>query len=74
MLVTVSSKGQVVIPASIRKKLNIRKGSKLIMSVEGDKIVLESAEELIRQGCGLLPSKGKALKLLLEERKKEAER
>ena len=71
---TVSAKGQVVIPASIRKKLNIRKGSKLIVSVEGSKIVLESAEELIRQGLGLLPTKGKALKLLLEERKKEAER
>ena len=74
MIVTVSSKGQIVIPAPIRKKLNIRKGAKLIVSVEGNKIVLESVEELIRQGRGLLPTKGKVLKLLLEERKKEAER
>lgn len=74
MLVTVSSKGQVVIPAPIRKKLNIQKGAKLIVSVEDNRIVLESVEDLIRQGRGLLPTKGKVLKLLLEERKKEAEK
>ena len=72
MIVTVSSKGQIVIPAPIRKKLNIQKGAKLIVSVEDNKIVLESVEDLIRQGRGLLPTKGRVLKLLLEERKKEA--
>ena len=71
MLVTVTSKGQIVIPASVRKKLNIQKGKKLVVSVEDNKIILEPVDELIKRGQGLLPGK-KALKLLLEERKKEA--
>lgn len=74
MLVTVTSKGQIVIPASVRKKLNIQKGQKFVVSVEDNKIILEPVEELIKKGRGLLPDKGKALKLLLEERKREAQR
>ena len=33
---TVTSKGQVTLPASIRKKLGLRKGSKLIFLEEGE--------------------------------------
>ncbi len=74
MWVTVSAKGQVVIPASIRKKLNIRKGSTLVVSVEEGKIVFEPAEAILRKDRGLLDTKGKVLKYLLDERKREAER
>lgn len=62
MIVTVSSKGQIVIPAPIRKKLNIQKGAKLIVSVEDNKIVLESVEDLIRQGPGTSFNKRKSPK------------
>ncbi len=75
MLVTVTSKGQIVIPALVRKKLNIQKGAKFVVSVEEDKIILEPVENVIRKGKGLLKDGGEEiLKYLLEERKREAER
>lgn len=39
-VLTVSSKGQVVIPAEMRKKLSIESGSKLAAYVSGDVIML----------------------------------
>lgn len=36
--ITVTQKGQVVIPAEIRKKLNIKKGNKLLIKEEGNNI------------------------------------
>jgi len=71
MIVTVSSKGQVVIPAEIRRKFGLRKGKRLAVFVEDEKIVLKPVEDLLRRGRGLLPKKGMALKVLLEERRKE---
>ncbi|MDQ7031092.1 MAG: AbrB/MazE/SpoVT family DNA-binding domain-containing protein [Desulfonauticus sp.] len=73
MLVTVTSEGQIVIPSEVRKKLNIQKGQKLVVSVEENKIILEPVEQLIQKGRGLLPGKGKALRFLLEKRKREAQ-
>ena len=43
---TVTSKGQVTLPASIRKKLGLRKGSKLIFLEEERGVRLVSGEEL----------------------------
>jgi len=71
MIVTVSSKGQVVIPAEIRRKFNLQRGKRLAVFVEDEKIILKPVEDLLRRGRGLLPQKGKALKILLEERRKE---
>jgi AbrB family looped-hinge helix DNA binding protein len=39
-----SSKGQVVIPRGIRKKLDIREGSLLAVAAEGDLIVLKKVD------------------------------
>mgnify|MGYP000492273491 CR=1 FL=1 len=44
-IVRVSSKGQIVIPKKIRKKLGIKKNSILKMRVVGKKIVLELPSE-----------------------------
>jgi len=75
MLVTVTSKGQIVIPASVRKKLNIQKGKKFVVSVEDNRIILEPVENILRKGRGLLKDNGKKiLQYLLEERKREVER
>mgnify|MGYP001772762505 CR=1 FL=1 len=41
-----SSKGQVVIPAEIRASLGLKKGSILLINLEGRRIVMEPAEEL----------------------------
>src|SRR5437773_502876 len=43
---TVTSKGQVTLPASIRKKLGLRKGSKLIFLEEGEGVRLLAGEDL----------------------------
>lgn len=41
MLVTLSSKGQLVIPKQLRKALNLRQGMKFDVHIEDNKIVLE---------------------------------
>ncbi len=43
---TVTSKGQVTLPSSIRKKLGLRKGSKLIFLEEGEGVRLLAGEDL----------------------------
>ena len=47
MQVRVHKKGVIVIPAEIRKKLNIAEGSVLELEVEGDRIVLKKAMTLL---------------------------
>ena len=41
MVGRVSQKGQIVIPASIRKKLNLTKGSEVTFEVQDDKIMIK---------------------------------
>ena len=41
MLTRLSSKGQLVIPSSVRKALGLRPGSQFHLRLEGDKIILE---------------------------------
>lgn len=43
---TVTSKGQVTLPVSIRKKLGLRKGSKLIFLDEGREVRLLAGTDL----------------------------
>lgn len=44
-ILTVSSKGQVVIPQSIRKQLKIRPGTKLVMQTQQEKVILQTESE-----------------------------
>ncbi len=41
---SLSSKGQIVIPESIRNKLNLKSGDKFIMVAEDDTILLKKLE------------------------------
>ena len=45
MTTTLSSKGQVVLPAFARKRLGLKPGVKFACSVQGTKIVLTPTEE-----------------------------
>ncbi len=45
--VSVSSKGQIVIPEEIRKDLKIKEGSKLVLVETGNKIVLEKESDFL---------------------------
>ncbi len=57
-IVTVSDKGQVVIPAAIRRQLGLEPGSKLDFALEGDSIRVRPAKSIPRSrtkdGYGLL--------------------
>lgn len=40
-ILTLSSKGQIVLPARVRKSMSLRNGDKLVMYSEGDAIMLK---------------------------------
>ena len=68
----VTTKGQIVIPSMIRRHLNLKKGTKLCVTEEGDKIVLQPlTPDYFDKMAGILGSKGKLTKILMEERAKE---
>lgn len=56
--VTVSDKGQVVIPAAIRRRLGLEPGSKLDFELEGDSIRMRPSKSIpptrVEDGYGLL--------------------
>ena len=57
-IVTVSDKGQVVIPAAIRRRMGIAPGSKLNFELEGDSIRVRLCKSIapsrVEDGYGLL--------------------
>lgn len=72
-VVTSTIKGQIVIPADIRKKFKIKKGTRVNVYDDGKKIIVEPiSEDVVVQGRGMLGTHGKVLKALLADRKKEA--
>jgi AbrB family looped-hinge helix DNA binding protein len=74
-IVKTSSKGQIVIPAEIRKKLGIKPGQKVALTLVEDKAVIEPLpEDPIKALRGILKGKPSMTKALLNERKKEIER
>ncbi|MHB8779193.1 MAG: AbrB/MazE/SpoVT family DNA-binding domain-containing protein [Anaerolineales bacterium] len=67
-------KGQIVIPASLRRKYGIKNGTKIIVTDIGDAIVLKPVtEQYLRNLQGSLKGRG-GLKVLVEERYKDKER
>jgi AbrB family looped-hinge helix DNA binding protein len=71
----VTQKGQMVVPARIRRKLKIKKGTRLVIIEEDDGFLVKPLDrKFFEHFAGILPSKGKASRALLEERKKERKR
>lgn len=67
-------KGQIVVPAKLRRKLGLKKGAKVaIIEDEHGFLVRPLDRKYFDQFAGILPGKGKATKALLEERKRERE-
>ena len=74
-VVTSTVKGQIVIPANIRKKFRIKKGTRVNVYDDGDKIIVEPIHENpVVEGMGMLETRGKVLKALIADRKREAKR
>jgi AbrB family looped-hinge helix DNA binding protein len=73
-IVTSTIKGQIVIPAGIRRKYGIVKGTPMNVYDQGNKIVIEPIpKDLIQEGRGVLMTKGRVLKRLMKDRKEESE-
>ncbi|RCK74787.1 MAG: hypothetical protein ANABAC_1504 [Anaerolineae bacterium] len=70
----VTEKGQIVIPAELRRKYQIKAGTRIYLIDTGDAILLKPmTEETLKNLQGRLKGKG-VLKSLLEERRKDMER
>lgn len=71
----VTSKGQIVIPSQIRRRMNIKRGTRLYIEEKGEELVLKPmTPRYFEKIAGLLQTKGKLTRLLLEERKRDKER
>jgi len=69
-----TTKGQIVIPASLRRKYGIKMGTKVIVTDNGDSICLVPVtEQYLLNLQGSLKGKG-ALKTLIEERRNDREK
>jgi len=67
-------KGQIVIPATLRRKYGIKNGTKIIVTDVGDAIVLKPVtEQYLKSLQGSLKGKG-GVKTLMDERRKDKER
>ena len=51
-IIKVSSKGQIVIPSEVRKKLGVKSGEKLLVLTRDGDILLRKAKELSLQDIG----------------------
>ena len=69
-----TSKGQVVIPAELRKKYGIKAGTRFVVTDDGEVIILRPiTREYIRSLRGFLKGSD-ALQILEQERMKEKDR
>lgn len=74
MEVRVHKKGIIVIPAEVRRRLNIKEGSVVELEIEGDKIILKRKMTLL-DAYGIDKEMGdSAVKELVKLRKEEVEK
>ena len=70
--VKVSAKGQVVLPARIRKKYGIHPGSRVQMfEYENLIYIVPPSEDPVRDAMGCLPAKPSLSQQLLKQRKRD---
>jgi AbrB family looped-hinge helix DNA binding protein len=68
----VTTKGQLVIPARLRRRFGIKKGTLVTFLEDGGRIIIQPVtREFIRGLRGSLQGDTSALETLLEERKRE---
>lgn len=70
----VTSKGQIVIPSKIRRRLNIKRGTRLYIEEKGGELIIKAVTpDYFERIAGVLPTKGKLSKSLIEERRNDKE-
>jgi AbrB family looped-hinge helix DNA binding protein len=68
----VTSKGRLVIPAPLRKKYAIRKGTMVSFLEDGHRLILQPVtDEFLRSLRGSLKGKPSALDFLMKERNRD---
>ncbi|OGP82723.1 MAG: hypothetical protein A2Z08_08805 [Deltaproteobacteria bacterium RBG_16_54_11] len=66
------AKGQIVIPAAIRKKYHIEPGTEIqVMEYGGIIYLIPPVEDPVKAACGLLPPEPSLSEKLLRERESE---
>ncbi len=71
----VTSKGQLVIPARLRRRIGIKPGTRVCFIERGNEIIFQPVtKEYIRNLCGSLKSETSVTAELLKERAKDKER
>jgi AbrB family looped-hinge helix DNA binding protein len=69
---TVSTKGQLVIPSEMRAALGIRPGTRIVMMLENERIILQPvSEQLVDETRGMLAGEGSLTDELQQERRAE---
>jgi antitoxin PrlF len=53
---SVSSKGQITLPVEVRKRLGIKPGDKVALSIEDETLVVKPAQSGLRAGFMSIPS------------------
>lgn len=72
--IIVTAKGQIVIPSRVRRRHNIKKGTRLCIIDNEDEIVLKPlTADYFEKMAGIAKGKRKLTDVLFEERRKEAE-
>jgi AbrB family looped-hinge helix DNA binding protein len=70
----VTVKGQIVVPAKIRRKFGIKKGTKVAFIEKEGKLIIQPLDKNYFESlAGILGTEGKMLKSLLGDKKKERE-
>ena len=70
--VRVTTKGRIVIPTQLRRRLGIKAGSKVCFIERGDDILFQPVtKEYIRSICDMLKSRASMTSELLRERKRD---
>jgi AbrB family looped-hinge helix DNA binding protein len=76
--VKIGEDGRVVIPASLRKELNIRPGDTLVIESDGDSLLVRGYERVLKEVqagfAGLSPPSLLVSEELLRDRREEADR
>jgi AbrB family looped-hinge helix DNA binding protein len=72
-VVKATVKGQILIPASLRRRYRIERGTPLRIYGGKNRIILEPVDrDSVEEGRGMLKTKGRVLRSLIEDRKREA--
>jgi AbrB family looped-hinge helix DNA binding protein len=70
----VTVKGQIVIPAKIRKKFGIKKGTKIAFIEQNNKLIIQPLDKSYFESlAGMLGTEGDMLKSLMADKKQERE-